>query len=288
MGLFRSANIIVFLFVLLCFNTRAENEITKNKKIKTTFLNDTSRWIVEIPVWIPGFRGEYSYGEVELEGEDGVVPIPEQPIENPKLWDSFRRLFNSDGHLNYVFIYAVKFETKRFFVASDGFSGSVGNDVMFRYNNSKLVNAKFQTTMFRAVAGYNLYSTPVFNEKGIYNFYGYGGIRFHYIKVFSSLNNIGDGVKIDPLWAEPIFGINNELLLKRWRFVLRADMGDFKLDSKLSYMVNIHSYYKISNILSFKLGWNIWHIKHFDTYLNDDLRLKIHMAGPSAAIAFNF
>ncbi|MCK5454816.1 MAG: hypothetical protein KAJ16_10660 [Calditrichia bacterium] len=29
---------------------------------------------MEIPIWIPGFRGVFTYGDVSLEGEDGVNP----------------------------------------------------------------------------------------------------------------------------------------------------------------------------------------------------------------------
>ncbi|MEA3478027.1 MAG: hypothetical protein U9R60_07600 [Bacteroidota bacterium] len=37
-------------------------------------------WSIEIPLWIPGFRGDFAYGDIDLEGEDGTDPgDPENP-----------------------------------------------------------------------------------------------------------------------------------------------------------------------------------------------------------------
>jgi hypothetical protein len=36
-------------------------------------LNDRD-WTIEIPLWIPGFRGNLAYGDISIGGEDGSDP----------------------------------------------------------------------------------------------------------------------------------------------------------------------------------------------------------------------
>jgi len=32
------------------------------------------KWSLELPLWVPGFAGEFAYGDVSIEGEDGSDP----------------------------------------------------------------------------------------------------------------------------------------------------------------------------------------------------------------------
>ena len=73
-------------------------------KKKQSFLTETRHWNIEIPVWIPGFRGEFAYGDVELEGEDGSDLTPGNPIEKPDFGGAFKRLFKTGWDLNYFFL----------------------------------------------------------------------------------------------------------------------------------------------------------------------------------------
>lgn len=281
-------NIISIIFIFLTANNCFAQNSSPGKPQKASFLTDSTKWSIEVPMWIPGFRGEFTYGDIDLEGEDGVIPEPENPIEKPGFGDAFKRLFRTSGSLNYFFISAVSYKNNRYLGEMDLFAGSIGGKLSFRYNNQTLVKAKVDGLLFRVIGGYNFYDTMILNEKAKYNLYGYVGLRFHNFEIESSLDKVQRQLDIDPFWVEPILGVKNELLFNRWRFVAQADMGSFGVDRKMSYLLNFFTYYKLSNLLTFKLGWNTWYINYNDRYRNEKLKLKVHLAGPAGSLAFTF
>ena len=75
----------VLLITLLSLNVSAQDTSTTSVIYEEgSFLNRDKNWELAIPIWIPGFRGNYAYGDVSLEGEDGTDPgVPANPIEPP-------------------------------------------------------------------------------------------------------------------------------------------------------------------------------------------------------------
>lgn len=281
---------IFFIFCLISIQTIYAQDSIPDAKVKSkkSYLTDTGHWTIEIPIWIPGFRGEFAYGDVELEGEDGTDPVPEHPIEPPKFGDVFKRLFKTNGSLNYFFLSSISYSNKKFYSEIDLFSGTVGKDLKFRYNDESLVSANAHSDLFRLSAGYELYRHPLFSDKGRYQLFGYGGVRLHNFKIESNLDDTDITLKIDPLWIEPILGVKNEIKLDYWQFVIQADVGSFGINDKFSYQLNFYAFYRISNLLSVKAGWNSWYSNYHDRFKNEDLVLKVHLAGPVAALVFNF
>lgn len=282
--------ISVCLIIATIGSSFAQDSIpAPTKKKKQGFLLDDRHWTIEIPMWIPGFRGEFAYGDVELEGEDGNEDLtPENPIEKPGFGDAFKRLFKTSGSVNFVFVTSVSYTNKKFYADLDMFSGTVGADLLFRYSNKELVSVSAHSSLSRLSAGYQLYERPFFSDKARYKLFGYTGIRLQYFKLSSDLDRVGRTLKFDPLWIEPTLGVINELSFNSWQFIVRADMGSFGIDDKFSYMLNIHAFYRISSLLSFKLGWNAWYVKYNDLFRDESLKLKVHLAGPAGALVFNF
>ncbi len=283
----------VFIFFILCFivpqTLSAQDTIPEpGKKKKQSFLTETRHWAIEIPVWIPGFRGEFAYGDVALEGEDGNDLTPENPIEKPSFGHGFKRLFKTGLDLNYFFVTRVSYTNKKFYSEFDLFSGTVGTSLKFRYNNKELVSANVHSDLSRLYAGYQLYEHSLFKNKAKYNLHGYGGIRVQNFKLTSDLDRISRTLKIDPLWVEPVVGVRNELVFNYWKFVVQTDMGSFGIDDKFSYMLNLNLFYRISNLLSFKMGWNAWYVNYNDRFKDESLKLKVYLAGPTSALVFNF
>lgn len=281
------------IFFILCFilsqTLYAQDSIPEiGSKKKQSYLTDTRHWSIEIPVWIPGFRGEFAYGDIELEGEDGNDLTPEHPIEKPGFGDAFNRLFKTKGNLNFLFLTSISYSNKKFYSELDMFSGTLGADLLFRYNNKELVSASIHSDLARLGVGYQLYERAIFDQKARYNLFAYSGIRIQNFRVKSELDGIGKTLKIHPLWIEPLLGIRNELTFNYWHFVLQADMGSFGIDDKFSYMFNFHTFYRISNLLSMKLGWNAWYSNYNDRFKDESINLKVHLAGPTAAIVFKF
>jgi len=281
--------IFIILLAILGQNIVAQDTIPNfRKKKKQSYLSDTRKWNIEIPIWIPGFRGEIAYGDVELEGEDGWDPIPEHPFEPPNFGDTFKRFFKLKGNLNYFFVTSVAYQNKRFYGELDIFSGTIGSKIIYKYNNQELVSAKIHSDLARLNVGFLLLNRDIFTNKGEYKLSAFTGIRVHNINVKSNLNHTNISLNIHPLWIEPVLGIRNEFTFNYWKFVLKADMGSFDIDDKFSYMLNFYAFHRISNLLSLKMGWNDWYVNYNNRYRNENLKLKVHLAGPVAALVFNF
>ena len=94
----------LFLFIQAGIgqDTLSKKEIRKQSK---SYLIPGRPWTFEIPLWIPGFGGSFAYGDVSIEGEDGVGI--ENPIEPPPPFDwgkVFSRVFTSKWYLKFFFI----------------------------------------------------------------------------------------------------------------------------------------------------------------------------------------
>jgi hypothetical protein len=134
-------------------DTLSRKEIRKEQ---ANFLLQDRPWTIEIPLWIPGYAGNFAYGDVDIEGEDGVDP--EHPIEPPDgIGGIFSRLFSDDWYLNFFFMTRIAYEKNRFIAQTDALTGSVGESVKFKYNNTEIVSAHYRTTNIRIFGGSNLW-----------------------------------------------------------------------------------------------------------------------------------
>ena len=94
---------MVLLFVfgsvgLSAHSANSQDTLTRKelRKQQKSFLIPGKPWTIEIPLWLPGFSGNFAYGGINLEGEDGVDI--ENPIEPPPPfdWDNiFSRVFST-------------------------------------------------------------------------------------------------------------------------------------------------------------------------------------------------
>jgi len=280
--------IVLLLAIVQAFESFSQDTIPRNNKLQRNFLNNNGKWTVEIPVWIPGFRGQYTYGDVSLEGEDGVPPEIEQPIEKPGLGDIFKRLFKTEGSLNFVFMSRISYTSDKIYAQLDGFSGAVGSNTTFRYNNAELIKAKFSTNLYRLFAGYEIVETWSESQKSNYHLYAYGGIRLQDINIQTELDRRDFQKEISPIWIEPIVGLRNELALERWKFILNGDLGFLGDTERISYMISFNASFRISNLISVKAGWTDWDTNYKGDVKGEDLTLYLHLSGPSTALTFHF
>ena len=67
----------------------AQDTLTKREiRIQeANFLLAVRPWSIEIPLWIPGFAGDFAYGDISIEGEDGVNP--EFPQRTSTWWGNW-------------------------------------------------------------------------------------------------------------------------------------------------------------------------------------------------------
>ncbi len=278
---------VVLLFLFLA----SISSFAQKRKKEKSFLVDQQHWTVEIPVWVPGFKGAFSYGDVSLEGEDGVLPvIPDDPTQLPEedTGNIFSRLFSNDTRLRFFFISRVSYQHKRFFAQVDAIGGSIGSSVKYRYNNRSLVESSFNISLARAYLGYRLLEKVAASGKSRVQLYGYLGTRLYFLKVKSSLDNANISLSISPVWADPLVGLQFQLDLKHWQFLFASDAGGLNFSNRISFANQLTVYYRASKLISVRGGWFAIEIRHKGSFLSHQLTLRTHLSGPSLGVGFHF
>lgn len=169
----------IFIAVLSISTTAfAQDTINKKqwRKEHKSFLLTGNPWTIEAPLWIPGFAGNFAYGDINIEGEDGVDP--EHPVEPPPGGDIGKiisRLFTKNWYLKFFFLTKITYEKKKFLVQIDALSGAVGYSTKFNYNNKLIVQANFRSINIRFYGGYKLVQATSKNKKFHYELFGYLG-----------------------------------------------------------------------------------------------------------------
>ena len=106
----------------------AQDSLTK-KEIRiqeSDFLIPGNPWTVEIPLWIPGFAGEFAYGDISIEGEDGIQNPIEPGPPGSGIGDIFSRLFTTNWYLKFFYLNKVAYEQNRVKAQIDMLAGAVG------------------------------------------------------------------------------------------------------------------------------------------------------------------
>ena len=282
---------ILFVIILVSQLIIAQDTLTKKqtRDLKKSYLLSDRHWSVDLPLWVPGFRGDFSYGDINLEGEDGEeIENPIAPPDRPTLRDLFHRLFRTDWYLKFYYLTRIAYENKRFSGEFDAMYGSAGSSTQFRYNRKEIVQATFRTINMRLTGGYKVYTVSGKNGKFRYDLYGYLGARIYLQGVFSDLNPFINKLDINPTWAEPVLGIQNRLIWKRWLIVVQADYGGFFIPEKQSVQLNANVSYRTGRPTSFRIGWNHLDLYHEGSFKGEDLKLGITLSGPSLTFELHF
>lgn len=267
-------------------DTLTKKEIRKQKK---NFLLQDRPWTIEVPLWIPGFAGSFAYGDINVEGEDGEEI--ENPIEPPPgfdFGDLFSRLFSTSWYLKFFFLTRIAYESERFIGQFDAFAGAVGQSTEFNYNQKEIVQVNFRSINTRLFGGYKIVNTTSPRGKFRYELIGYIGIRAHFNKVSSDLNNAVNKLDFRPVWFEPIIGIQNQFTWKKWFLVVQGDYGGYFVDTKYSFQGSTYIYFRSGKITSLKLGWSHLELHHRGTFRNENYKIDASFSGPAVGIAFHF
>ena len=282
--------IVVMLFILagpLFSQDSIAVRKTKKRPFKSYLIEDRP-WSIEIPLWIPGFRGQFSYGDIVLDGGDGTDPgDPEDPDDDVE--DGIlSRLFSKDMNLHFVFFGKAAYENKGFLALVDGFGGGIGTSIKFNYNNKEVVQANVRVLNFRLLLGYRVWQVTSAKENFRYELYTYAGARTHFYKISSDLNRVINKLDINPKWVEPLIGVQNQFNFKRWQIALHGDIGGLMLNDKYSTMLQGTVNYRAGRVVSIKLGWTYLTMNHFGVLAGEDVKLKVTLTGPSAGLTFHF
>lgn len=283
-------SLIYFFFLIFSCAIGQDSKSKKEiRKQKTSFLIPGKPWTAELPIWVPGFAGSFAYGDVEIEGEDGLDPA--HPIEPPPGGDFgaiISRLFQKNWYLRYFFITRLSFEKNKILLQFDAFSGSVGNTVKFRTKDNEFVDAYFGSINLRVFTGYKIVETLSENKTFRYELFVYAGARVYIQTIYTDLKATKRAIDFSPSWGEPIIGLQNQFTWKRWMLIAQGDYGGFLGNKRNSNQISIHSFFRTGKTISVKLGWNHLHIFHKGLIRGEEYKVKVTLSGPSVGIAFHF
>lgn len=287
----RPIYLILVLIITIPLVISAQDTITKKefRKQKKNFLLNDRPWTIEVPLWIPGFAGNFAYGEISVEGEDGVEIV--NPIEPPPPFDFgkfFSRIFSTKWYLKFFFLTKLAYEKNRLIIQLDAIAGAVGESTQFNYNSKQIVQANFRTINVRLFSGYKIINANGRKGKFRYELFGYLGARAHFHKIYSDLDGLVNKLDISPSWYEPIIGLQNQFTWKRWFLVLQGDYGGFFVEKKYSFQMTGYVFYRSGKVTSIKIGWNHLDLNHRGTFLKENFNVKATLSGPSVGIAFQF
>jgi hypothetical protein len=283
--------IILFTTIFISLSLVGQDTLTKReiKKQKKNFLLPGKPWVVEIPLWLPGFTGSFGYGEVSIEGEDGQeIENPIEPPPPPNWGDIFNRIFSTKWYLKFFLLNRVAYEKNRFLAQFDAIAGAVGESTEFNYNSKQIVQANFRTINMRLFAGYKLVNATGRQQKFRYELFAYLGVRAHFHKIYSDLDGLINRLDINPVWYEPVIGLQNQFTWKRWFIAVQGDYGGFFVPQKYSVQISGYVYYRSGRVVSLKAGWSQLILNHTGTFLGEDFRIQSKLSGPGLGIAFHF
>jgi hypothetical protein len=271
--------------------TQSEPEAGVERKPARGFLRTDQHWVVEIPIWIPGFRGEFVYGEVSLEGEDGQDLLPVNPIE-PEPEDPpgniLSRLFTSTSYLKFFFMGRVEYSWSPFRAEVDAFTGHIGESVEFRYNGREIVQANLHSTLARTFVAYEVAAWNSPSGRSRTSVEPYVGARAHFFSIDSDLNQLVNRLDLNHTWGEAVLGLTIRQAWTRWLIVLQGDWGNSLSKDSNSYWMSAAAFWRINGLLALRVGWLDWRMDVKRTVVGERMVLDTHLSGPSMGLNFHF
>jgi hypothetical protein len=235
-------------------------------------------WTIAIPLWLPGYRGEFAIGSITVDGESSGGS-----------GEGFLgRLFDNEIKLNFFFTGSVAYEHDRWRFYADAFGGNFTDDVIFKLTDGTIVSATVQPAIIDGHVEYNVFNhwwDDTRNQR--IQIYVYGGVRYYDVRV--NVDSVQRSRKVHTNWADPIVGTWIPVdFSRRWSMQLSGDIGGFNLGSNLSWSIFGLVVFKASPLVSFRLGYNILDVDYQDTIASLDFVYRVRVGGPVAGIGFNF
>lgn len=240
------------------------------------YTNNNNNWLIEIPIWVPGFRGQLSYGDIYLDTE---IPKDEKDLE---------RIETNPG-LEFYFVGRAAYRYKRFSLQVDAFSGKVGNTFTFNPtrggNEKELVYMSAKGSIPRLILAYSVWKKNI-NKHSSIEILPYAGLRYMYIHFESDIFDGNQQIDLIAKWYEPLVGVSIPYNYKRIRLRVQADYGG--ASNKSSFMINSHAKYRLSRLMDVKLGWTSIYSNYTESIQNQPLDFSIALHGPTVGVGFNF
>lgn len=272
----RATFFIKILLTVLLLTQTAVLVNAQNSKEEKYYTNNDRHWLVEIPLWVPGFRGQLSYGDFDLSSSGN---------QGDKEFDRV----NSETGLEFYMVGRIAAQYNKLWVQGDVFSGQVGS--VFSYTSQigniekEFVNIKISGTIPRLVFGYSVW------EKSIEDYFSvevipYAGFRYTSFHLQSDVFDSTNVIDVRPNWFDPLIGMYVPISYKRFRVEVQADFGT--KGNNHSWGISNRYRYRISKLVDVQLGWNLIRLYHDGNVRDETLESRIRLFGPKAGVGFRF
>jgi hypothetical protein len=235
-------------------------------------------WTITLPLWIPGYRGQFAVGDIDVDGESG----------GGSGWGFLERLFDNKVKLNFAFMGAGAWERDRWRIHGDIFGGKFTDDVIFKLTDDTVVSASVQPIIPTVHAGYRvLQHSWGDSESEQIRVSVYGGVRYYDVTL--EVDVLQRRQSLEDSWVDPILGVWVPVdLSRRWFIEVSGDLGGFDVGSKLSWHIFGAGSYRASRLLIFTLGYNILDVDYRNTIASQNFVYRVTVGGPVAGVRFNF
>lgn len=234
-------------------------------------------WAITIPLWVPGYRGEFSIGGIEVDGES----------QGGTDGGFLARLFDRKTRLNFFFMGAASYTADRWRIYADAFGGKFTSDVVFTLTDGTITTATVQPTIASLSATYRAYERPWGDSaSNRWQTWVYTGLRVYDARLEVDLVRRYTSAST---WVDPVVGVWIPVdVARRWRVSLWGDMGGFGLGSKLSWHASALGSFQIGPLVEISLGYNVVDVNYHATVASEDFIMKIRVGGPMAGVGFRF
>ena len=266
----------ILLYIILvgfCTQNFYAQDSLKIEESRLDFLKeiDQRKWMVKVPIWVPGFRGTFSYG--------GLTQFPGSGDSNV-----IDRL-NGEIGVTFYLIGDVEFRSKKWLFSVDGFRTTLASNLKFQNIDKIVFEAAIDGTILRGKIAYQVLERR--NEDRYFRaqIYPYTGIRYIDLNIYSEESDI---LNINPSWFEPLLGIEIPIQFKRWFFSTEFDVGGFSINNHWSWNARANATYRFSKLFALGAGWNFLDFNYDQDYKFKYLNLGIQLAGPVVSLEFHF
>ncbi len=279
----RKLILIPFLICFVFFGFGQESESKKKDVSESYYLNNLDRkWMLELPLWVPGFRGQFAFGDISMSSTEES--------------DDERERFTSELGLEFYFVGRAQYEIEKWMFSADAFSGRINSKIKFdriiKNEQIDVLDITIHGTIPRIYAGYTLYrrefkkkDRPEESRQWL-KLIGYIGMRYVDLSMSSVVLDSVYAGSVRPRYVEPIIGLYASWGVKRWFVSLSGDIG--AIDNKASFMINTQVQYRFGRLVHMKLGWNHLGLRHEKEYNGKNLNVDIILTGPALGVGFRF
>lgn len=269
----------IFVLIFLCFISIFSFELFAQDSIeikssKLDFLHeiDDRDWRIKIPIWVPGFRGDFAYG--------GLTQLPEEGQD----YNIIGRLEGELG-IEFYLIGDVEFKPNHWFFGIDGVHTSLESILKFQNVDRAEFLAGIDGTILRGFVGYNVYEIRNREKHFRVQIYPYLGTRYIDLDIYSKELNFLD---LTPSWFEPIIGLEIPIQYRRWFFSTQFDVGGFSINNHWSWNTSLSGTYRFTRLFALGAGWNSIFFNYDQEFEFKHLNLEIQMSGPVLGLEFHF